>query len=69
MILPPLPEPQNSPLNEGIELLVQMAKQGEIDPWNIDIVKVADQYLKAVAELKESDLKITGKTLLYLAII
>lgn len=46
-----------------------MARQGEIDPWNIDIVKVADQYLKAVAELKESDLKITGKTVLYLAIL
>lgn len=67
--MPPLPEPQNPPLNEGIELLVQMARQGEIDPWNIDIVKVADQYLKAVAELKESDLKITGKTVLYLAIL
>ena len=54
---------------DGVELLVHMAKTGEIDPWNIDIVKVADQYLKAVAELKESDLKITGKTLLYLAIL
>lgn len=66
--MPPLPD-NSAPLNEGVELLVQMAKQGEIDPWNIDIVKVADQYLKAVAELKESDLKITGKTLLYLAIL
>lgn len=54
---------------DGVELLVHMAKTGEIDPWNIDIVKVADQYLQAVAELKESDLKITGKTLLYLAIL
>jgi segregation and condensation protein A len=54
---------------DGVELLVHLAKTGEIDPWNIDIVKVADQYLQAVAELKESDLKITGKTLLYLAIL
>jgi segregation and condensation protein A len=54
---------------DGVELLVELAKTGEIDPWNIDIVKVADQYLKAVAELKESDLKITGKTVLYLAIL
>lgn len=59
---------QELPL-DGVELLVHMAKTGEIDPWNIDIVKVADQYLRAVAELKESDLKITGKTLLYLAIL
>jgi len=54
---------------EGVELLVHLAKTGEIDPWNIDIVQVADQYLKAVADLKESELKITGKTLLFLAIL
>ncbi len=46
-----------------------MAKTGQIDPWNIDIVQVADEYLKAVSELKQSDLKITGKTLLTLAIL
>lgn len=60
--------PQETPL-DGVELLVHLAKTGEIDPWNIDIVQVADQYLKAVAELKESDLKVTGKTLLFLAIL
>ena len=66
--LPDSIETHNQPV-DGVELLVQLAKTGEIDPWNIDIVKVADQYLQAVAELKESDLKITGKTLLYLAIL
>ncbi len=69
-----LPEDEPSPLPadqnvDGVELLVQLAKSGQIDPWNIDIVTVADQYLKAVADLRESDLKITGKTLLYLAIL
>lgn len=63
---PALPPDQNV---DGVELLVQLAKSGQIDPWNIDIVTVADQYLKAVADLRESDLKITGKTLLYLAIL
>jgi len=53
----------------GIELLVHLAKSGQIDPWNIDIVKVADEYLKAVSELKETDLKVTGKTLLFLAVL
>lgn len=54
---------------DGVELLVMLAKRGEIDPWNIDIAQVADQYLQAVAELQAADLKITGKTLLYLAIL
>jgi segregation and condensation protein A len=61
----PLPELAT----DGVGLLVAMARRGEIDPWNIDIVKVTDQYLQAVADLKAADLKITGKTLLYLAIL
>lgn len=69
-VLPDLDEPPaGEPGVDGVELLVQMARSGQIDPWNVDIVTVADQYLKAVADLKESDLKITGKTLLYLAIL
>lgn len=57
------------PQMDGVELLVHLTKTGKVDPWNLDIVKVADEYLKAVADMKESDLKITGKTLLYLAIL
>jgi segregation and condensation protein A len=67
--LDPLLDMETGVALDGIDLLLQMAKTGEIDPWDIDIGKVADQYLQAVAELKESDLKITGKTLLYLAIL
>ncbi len=65
--------------NDGLEILLNMAKTGQIDPWNIDIVKVADEYLRAVADLKEeaqneekaksTGLKITGKIILYLAIL
>ena len=29
---------------DGIDILVNMAKQGKIDPWNIDIVDVTDKY-------------------------
>lgn len=31
------------PKSEGIGILVDMAKAGKIDPWNIDIVDVTDQ--------------------------
>lgn len=96
-----LPEP-----SEGIELLVEMAKRGEIDPWNVDLVRVADAYLDYVSQLEnqpllqadafqlnqpteeanplfglepqragviseaeQSRLRLTGKTLLYLAVL
>jgi segregation and condensation protein A len=96
--------------SEGIEILVQLAKQGDIDPWNVDLVKVADTYLAYVETLKwdagqvsstdataiisavkssvavdetpilalrdgilseteQQQLRLTGKTLLYLAIL
>lgn len=53
---------------DGIELLYQMARQGKIDPWNIDIVDVADKYMVHLAQNKGS-LKSRGKAILYLAIL
>lgn len=65
-----LPEESlNSTPIDGIEILVNLAKTGKIDPWNVDIVEVTDQYLQILGELKSADLKLTGKTLLYAAIL
>ena len=38
---------------DAIEIIVDMAKTGKIDPWNIDIVKVHDEYMKKLRELKK----------------
>ncbi len=43
-----------------------MAKKGEIDPWNIDVVDLADRFLKRV---EESDLRVSARVLLYAAIL
>lgn len=53
----------------GIQLLLDLAKSGQVDPWNVDIAAVADRYLQAVEQLQATDLRVTGKTLLYLAIL
>ena len=39
-------EQQNKYQAEGIEILVQMAKTGKIDPWNIDIIDVTDNGIQ-----------------------
>ena len=36
----------NIDANDGIGILVEMAKSGKIDPWNIDIVDVTEKYLQ-----------------------
>jgi segregation and condensation protein A len=78
--LPFLPE-----LSEGVEVLLELAQSGKIDPWNVDLLQLTDAYLNHVEtlalELSEGgsaspnetqhslQLRLTGKTLLYLAIL
>lgn len=54
---------------DGIEILVLMAKTGKIDPWNVDIVDVTDKYLSHLFQMKAQNLRLTGRTLLFAAIL
>lgn len=56
-------------LEEPIEILVNLAKNGEVDPWNINIVELTDKFLKRVDELEKMDLRVSGRTLLYASIL
>ena len=63
-----IPTSTNSEV-DGIEILVNMAKQGKIDPWNVDIVEVTDKYLTHLFQSKAQNLRLTGRTLLFAAIL
>ena len=54
---------------DGIEIRVDMAKPGKIDPWNVDIVEVTDKYLMHLFQSKAQNLRLTGRTLLFAAIL
>ena len=62
---------ENSPSAEadGIEILVNMAKHGKVDPWNIDIVDITDKYLAQLFKMKAQNLRLTGRTLLFAAVL
>jgi len=51
---------------EPVELLVQLAEDGEIDPWDIDIVEVTDAFL---SKLAETDLRTTARALFYASVL
>ncbi|EMA70231.1 chromosome segregation and condensation protein ScpA [Halorubrum aidingense JCM 13560] len=51
---------------EPVELLVQLAEEGEIEPWDIDIVQVTDAFL---SRLDETDLRTTGRALFYASVL
>jgi segregation and condensation protein A len=56
-------------LEDPVEMLVEMAKKGEIDPWNIDVVDVAARFLERLERAQKLDLRISGRVLLYAAIL
>ncbi|OIB56415.1 chromosome segregation protein ScpA [Natrialba sp. SSL1] len=51
---------------EPVELLVQLAEDGEIDPWDIDVVRVTDKFLSA---LDDADLRTSGRALFYASVL
>lgn len=55
--------------SDGIEILVSLAKTGKINPWNIDIVDITDKYLAQLFQMKAQNLRLTGRTLLFAAIL
>lgn len=61
-----------NPVNQeldGIEILVSMAKTGKVNPWNIDIVDITDKYLAQMFQMKAQNLRVTGRTLLFAAVL
>jgi segregation and condensation protein A len=51
---------------EPVELLVQLAEEGEIDPWDIDVVEVTDAFLD---RLDATDLRTSGRALFYASVL
>lgn len=51
---------------EPVELLVQFAENGKIEPWDIDIVAVTDKFLSA---LDGGDLRAGGRALFYASVL
>ncbi len=56
-------------LEEPVEILYQLAKRGEIDPWNIDIVEVTGRFLSELERRRELDLMISGRTIFYASVL
>jgi segregation and condensation protein A len=51
---------------EPVEVLVGLAEDGEIDPWDIDIVSVTDKFLD---RLDDADLQTSGRALFYASVL
>lgn len=56
-------------MNDPAEVLVELARRGELDPWDVDIVRTTERFLEYVESLERRDLRIPARTLLYAAIL
>ena len=54
-------------IDDPVEILVKLAENGEINPWNIDIIEVCDRFFAEMEKQQILDLKISARTLLYAA--
>jgi segregation and condensation protein A len=54
-------------IEDPVEILVQMAERGEIDPWNVNIIEVTDRFFSEMERQRTLDLRVSGRTLFYAA--
>jgi segregation and condensation protein A len=63
------PSGEGFEFGEPAEVLVELARRGEIDPWDIDIAQTTEKFLKYIDSLERRDLRIPARTLLYASIL
>jgi len=51
------------------QILLELIEQNKIDPWDVDIILIADSFMKRVREMKQLDLTIQANVILAAAIL
>jgi segregation and condensation protein A len=55
--------------DSSLDILVEMAKHGEINPWDVDLEKVTSKYLQFVSSNKGDNLKEAGRAIFYASVL
>lgn len=65
-----------TPANEAIALLIDLAQRGEINPWDVQVIEVIDRYLsglaldpEAHAGQRDADLSQSGQAFLWASML
>lgn len=56
-------------IDGGLEILVDLAEKGEIDPWDVDIVEVTDKFLAALNSSPRENLLNAGRAIFYACVL
>jgi len=62
-----LPDINN--LSGGLEILVQLAEKGDIDPWDINLIEITDKYLAALDKSPRENLLNAGRAIFFASVL
>lgn len=49
--------------DQPFQILLNLAREKKIDPWDVDINKLANLYAEKIREMKESNLRVSGRAI------
>lgn len=49
--------------DQPFQILLNLARDKKIDPWDVDINKLADLYIEKIREMEKLDLRVSGRAL------
>lgn len=55
--------------DQPFQILLGLVQEHKLDPWDVDIEKLAGVYLQRVREMREFDIRISGRTLLSASVL
>ncbi len=47
--------------DQPFQILLNLARDKKIDPWDVDIDKLAGLYMDRIREMEELDLRVSGR--------
>jgi len=56
-------------LDQPFQILLELVQAHKLDPWDVDIEKLTDVFVQRVQEMRELDLRLSGRTLLSASIL
>ena len=56
-------------LDQPFQILLGLVQEHKLDPWDVDIEKLADVFIKRVREMEELDLRVSGRTVLSASVL
>ena len=60
---------EKSPAHAAITLLIDLAQRREIDPWDVDVIKVIDRFLQDLEDLTQTQLSQSGQAFLWASML